>query len=1072
MTAKSPVGAEHGKIACLTCKRLFKSKQGLTRHTKTCVSAEKKRVDSPKETVKCEHCEGIFTGSRGIATHMRKKHPTEWNEMKLKADTQTRKNLPWSDGDRGVLCLGLREWETSDKELGKYEYLKSVKFPDRSIESIKSQRNSKVFKAFELTFNEATNVPPVENQRQDQTNGSRYILHIEDEVIDWLASEPHGEEYLAIYHHLINGRFSEAGEAADNMFTVLSSKFTPLAKSLRNCNKINKSGCSKRKDGEPKMSPSRRRRRERYGRCQAEWHGNGRSRMIRSILKGKFGKDEPQDPKATEDLISFWSGIFGKESTPDGRAIENARETKDELDDMISIDEVARALKGKPERAKGPDGVPLKWLKELGATKLAILFNGVFCIAKIPDSWRKARTVLIPKVDEPTSPAQYRPITIGSYFYRAYTSILGGRISDSIVPSIRQKGFIKADGIRDNLCLLDGLIYQSKNHIKPLHLAFMDVRKAFDSVSHHSLQRMLAWSGVPPLLREIIGDIYAKSTTEIVGKEVPITVGVKQGDPLSSILFNLTVDMALDQLNEDLGVEYLDGKISYMAFADDLVILARSRAALQQQVTAITERLEKVGLVMNGDKCKSLSIVADGGRKRTYIDQSQRICVGGSIIESMSVTEYYTYLGIGNGAQGVKEENLHAMWKTLLERLTKSPLKPHQKLYSLRLHAYPALQHKCTFQRTTKKCLLELDRVTRKYVRKWMWLPPDTATEAFYARVEDGGLELPSFRHNIPLNRFKRLSKMHDSNDPLVKKLASSEPAKSKIRNAKKLCVVANSPYTCGEELKSKVRDAYWNRCDGKGLRTDPLQVKRSSFGQLSGHTTPLNTKNYVGAWNVRLNTIGTPARNNRAGLAGDAANTCDKCGLGRIATLGHISQTCPETHGSRVKRHDRIVDHLHQALTDMKGVDLVLKEPHIRPKGSALKKPDLIVSTKTTAYIVDVQVVSDAGIQDLERVGERKTEKYGDKETKEEVLRRLNLPLTVPVSVHAFSITWRGNTLRHTLEVASSLGVSHLLPRITTDVLVDTFRMWLGYHRSGKRYYTKHGGKNRRKPSNHAKQP
>jgi hypothetical protein len=102
---------------------------------------------------------------------------------------------------------------------------------------------------------------------------------------------------------------------------------------------------------------------------------------------------------------------------------------------------------------------------------------------------------------------------------------------------------------------------------------------------------------------------------------------------------------------------------------------------------------------------------------------------------------------------------------------------------------------------------------------------------------------------------------------------------------------------------------------------------------------------------------------------------------------------------------------------------------------------------------VVDVQITSDGGIEDLEGVAKRKTDKYGSPEVLKATLLHLGLPSETPISVHAFSITWRGNTLRHTLEAASILGVTHILPRVTTDVLVDTYRMYLGWKNSGKRY-------------------
>ena len=38
-----------------------------------------------------------------------------------------------------------------------------------------------------------------------------------------------------------------------------------------------------------------------------------------------------------------------------------------------------------------------------------------------------------------------------------------------------------------------------------------------------------------------------------------------------------------------------------------------------------------------------------------------------------------------------------------------------------------------------------------------------------------------------------------------------------------------------------------------------------------------------------------------------DASTTCDACG--RVGSLGHVLQSCPRTHASRVPRHNRVVE-------------------------------------------------------------------------------------------------------------------------------------------------------------------
>lgn len=54
------------------------------------------------------------------------------------------------------------------------------------------------------------------------------------------------------------------------------------------------------------------------------------------------------------------------------------------------------------------------------------------------------------------------------------------------------------------------------------------------------------------------------------------TTGVKQGDPLSPLLFNLVIDRLLRSLPEEIGATLGEGQINAIAFADDLILLANT----------------------------------------------------------------------------------------------------------------------------------------------------------------------------------------------------------------------------------------------------------------------------------------------------------------------------------------------------------------------------------------------------------------------------------------------------------------------------------------------------------------
>jgi hypothetical protein len=73
------------------------------------------------------------------------------------------------------------------------------------------------------------------------------------------------------------------------------------------------------------------------------------------------------------------------------------------------------------------------------------------------------------------------------------------------------------------------------------------------------------------------------------GVELAVRRGVKQGDPLSSLLFNLVLDPLLDLVSDlEYGFRIDDQPCSVLAFADDLCLLFKSPEGLQRGMDCVS----------------------------------------------------------------------------------------------------------------------------------------------------------------------------------------------------------------------------------------------------------------------------------------------------------------------------------------------------------------------------------------------------------------------------------------------------------------------------------------------------
>lgn len=126
---------------------------------------------------------------------------------------------------------------------------------------------------------------------------------------------------------------------------------------------------------------------------------------------------------------------------------------------------------------------------------------------------------------------------------------------DKQCPCEDTKGFRPFDGVLEQNYMLSRELLRATTGRTSLSLALLDIANAFGSVPHAAIGAALEAVGVGGAFTEIVTELYDGTTTRIMTPEglsdpIPIRCGIRQGCPLSGLLFNLVIDPVLQKLEE------------------------------------------------------------------------------------------------------------------------------------------------------------------------------------------------------------------------------------------------------------------------------------------------------------------------------------------------------------------------------------------------------------------------------------------------------------------------------------------------------------------------------------------
>ena len=315
------------------------------------------------------------------------------------------------------------------------------------------------------------------------------------------------------------------------------------------------------------------------------------------------------DGDAAELFNQYFFSIFNRQNVPLPPS-SNPQATLDSI--SFSDADVHKILSSlAPDKAKGIDNIGPQILKACSLS-LYILLSHLFAQSlnnsSIPQEWLIHLICPIHKSGDKSDVSNYRPISLLCTVSKVLERLVYNKIIDFISPQISnyQFGFLARRSSLHQLLMFLNSVFTSLLVKNSTDVIYLDIKKAFDSISHQSLISKLSTVGIRGVLLEWFS-CYLTSRQQCVtirgsiSHFLPVLSGVPQGSILGPLLFILYINDLPLALQKALPLIFADDTkcITSIASISDCY-------SLQEDLNSLAIWSQQAGLLFNHNKCSLL----------------------------------------------------------------------------------------------------------------------------------------------------------------------------------------------------------------------------------------------------------------------------------------------------------------------------------------------------------------------------------------------------------------------------------------------------------------------------------